>query len=93
MKSLKNLLGKKKIKTIKTLEDKDVFFIFKKVIKEEMGELGLKKLQPDYYTNGTIFIKTGSSAWKGELFSNRTKIINQINNELREKVIREIKLK
>ncbi len=93
MKSLKGLLGKRKIKPLKTLSDKDVFFIFKKVIKEELGNLGLEKLQPDYYAHGTIFIKAANSAWSGELFSNRTKIIRQINNELGEKIIREIKLK
>ncbi len=93
MKSLKGLLKKKKIKPKKTLIDEDVFFVFRKIIKEELGNLGLGKLQPNYYTHGTIFIKATSSAWSGELFSNRTKIIRQINKELGGEIIKEIKLK
>ncbi len=93
MRSLKSLLNKRKSKKIISLADKDVFFVFKKIIKNEFGQLGLGKFKPDYYKKGTIFIKAESSVWANELFSNRNKIIRGINKELGKKIIKEIKLK
>lgn len=75
------------------LTDKDIFFIFSKIIKEEFGNVGANRLRGDYFKNKTIFIKSTSSAWAGELFSNRNSIIRKLNEKLGEKAIREIKIK
>jgi len=93
MKSLGSLLSKRKNTTKISLSDKDIFYIFNRVIKEEFGNVGASKLRPDYFKNKTIFVKLTSSAWASELFSNRNTIIKKINKELGEGAIKEIKLK
>lgn len=93
MKLLGNLLKKRKNKAKISLTDKDVFYIFNQVIKEEFGNFGSAKLTADFFKNKTIFVKSISSAWGSELFSNRTEIIKKINDELGEDAVREIRLK
>lgn len=97
MKSLKNLLTKKfpaKNKISKmVLDDKTVFFVFKKVIQEEFGNLGVENFRPNYYKNGIVFIKCQSSNWASELWLNKNKIVRRINKELGENIIKEIKIK
>lgn len=93
MKSIKNILDKKKLFQPKILEDKTVFYIFNKIIGEEFGNLGREKLKPDYYKNKTIYVKSASSNWSSELWLNRGKIIRKINKELGGKEIEEIKIK
>lgn len=92
MKALRDLLVKKKT-TATTLSDKDIFYVFKRVIKEEYGNVGAEKIQADFYKNGTIFARSKSSIWSAEVFSNRSFIIRKINDELGERVVREIKFK
>lgn len=93
MKSLGSLLNKRKNKKNLALTDKDIFYIFNRIIREEFGNVGATRLQPDFFKGGTIFVKPTSSAWASELFSNRNTIIKKINKELGEKEILEIKLK
>ncbi|MFA7318974.1 MAG: DciA family protein [Parcubacteria group bacterium] len=92
MKALRDLLVKKKAATT-TLSDKDIFYIFRRIIKEEYGNVGAEKIQSDFYKNGTLFLKSESSIWSAEAFSNRSFIIRKMNDELGEKVVREIKFK
>jgi hypothetical protein len=93
MKLLKNLLYKRENKKSIALTDKDIFYIFNRIIKEEFGNIGASKLKADYFKNKTIFVKSSSSAWANELFLSRNMIIRKINKELGEGVIREIKMK
>jgi predicted nucleic acid-binding Zn ribbon protein len=96
MKSLKNLLTKKfpeKQLRRGVLDDATVFFVFKKVIQEEFGNLGIENFRADYYKNGTIFIRCQSSAWASELWLNKNRIVRKVNKELGESIITEIKTK
>jgi len=93
MKSLKNLLDKKNIKKTVNLDDKTVFFLFKKIIKEEFGNVGLEKLVPDYFAKGILHIKSESSAWASELWLQKDKIMRKINKEIGKEEIRDIKNK
>lgn len=97
MKSLRNLLTKKftsekKIKKV-ALDDKTVFYVFKKVMQTEFGNIGAANFQPDYFDGKKIFIKCPSSNWASELWLNKNKIVRLINKELGENVIEEIKTK
>jgi len=96
MKSLKNLLTKKfpgkKLKR-SDLDDKTVFFVFKKVVQEEFGNLGIENFQAVYFSGKTIFIKCQSSNWASELWLNKKLIIRKINKELGENIIEDIKTK
>lgn len=97
MKSLKNLLSKKLPERLASkkmvLDDKTVFYVFKKVIQEQFGNLGVENFQADYFSGKTIFIRCQSSAWASELWLNKNKIIRLINKELGEDIIEEIKSK
>jgi hypothetical protein len=93
MKSLSSLLLKRKKQTKISFSEKDIFYVFSRVIKEEFGNVGAGKLQADFYKNQTIFVRAANSVWGSELFSSRAGIIRKINKELGEGAIREIKVK
>lgn len=92
MRSLSDLLQKKKTRVL-DLTDKDIFYIFRRIIKEEYGNVGAARVQPDFFKSGTIFVRGTSSAWTAEIFSNRSFILRKMNEELGEGVVREIKFK
>ncbi|EKE11576.1 MAG: hypothetical protein ACD_15C00059G0014 [uncultured bacterium] len=92
MKLIKSYLSQKNVFQVKNLDDKTIFFIFKKIIKEEFGNIGLANLRPEYYKDKTIFIKSNSSVWSSELWLNRDKIVRKINSEIGGKAIDKIKI-
>lgn len=92
MKALKDLLKKQTIRRRLAISDKDVFYIFDKIIKQEFGNVGASKFTARHFSNKTIFVQTESSNWASELWLNRGKIIEKMNKELGEGVIREIKV-
>ena len=73
--------------------DKDFFYVFSRVIKEEYGNMGEAQFKADFFKNKTIFIKSASSVWASELWTNKRKIIRKINQELGEEAVEEIKMK
>ncbi len=93
MKLLKDYLEKKNIRQVQNLDDKTVFYVFKKIIKEEFGNVGVEKLIPDFYKNRTIFVKSDSSAWASELWLNKNRVVRQMNKELGEGSIEKIHVK
>lgn len=97
MESLKKLLSRKVPQKNNypkaVLDDKTVFFLFKKAIQEEFGNIGMEKFFPDYFSNQTIFIRSTSSTWSAELLLNKGKILRKINREVGSSVIKEIKIK
>jgi len=93
MKALGDILGQRKIKKIQQLDDKTVFFVFKKVISDEFGLIGKQKFNPEYFAHKTLFIKAENSIWSAELWTNKTRIIKKINQEVGDDVVGDIKLK
>jgi hypothetical protein len=93
LKSLKNLLEKHKKATMHSFDDKDVFFVFQRVIREEYGNYGSEKLKADFFKNKTVFVKSDSSNFASELWTNKQKIIRKMNEELGEGAVKEIKIK
>lgn len=93
MELIRNYLAKRNIFQPKALDDQTIFFVFRKVIKEEFGNVGVEKLIPDYYNNRTIFIKSDSSAWASEIWLNKDRIVRKMNAELGEGSIEKIKVK
>ena len=76
---LKKKYSSRKTKKKPSLDEKSVFFVFKKVIQKEFGETGLGKIVPDYFSNKTLVIKSKNPAWAAELWTNREKIIKALN--------------
>lgn len=75
------------------LNDKDIFYVFQKVIKEEYGNVGSEKFKADFFKNKTLFIKSDSSAWASELWMSKDKIIRKMKEELGEGAVERIKVK
>lgn len=75
------------------LTDKDIFYVFEKVIREEFGNMGILKLKADFFKNKTVFVKSASSVWGSELFINKKQIIRKMNERLGDDAVKEIKLK
>ena len=93
MKALGDILGQRKFQKKQALDDKTVFFVFKKVIGEEFGLLGKEKFTPDYFAKKTLFVKAQNSAWSAELWTNKARIMKKINEELGEDGVENIKMK
>lgn len=97
MKSIKTLLDKKisgaKAPRQAALNDKDIFYVFKKVIQEEFGNIGAANLKPDYFGKNILHIKSESSAWASELWLNKNLILRKLKKKLGEGAVKEIKLK
>ncbi len=94
MKSIGKLLNKKlkQLQRPANLDDKTVFYVFKKVIQEEFGNIGAEKFRPEYFGNKVLAIKSDSSAWASELWLNKGKIIRKLNKELGEGSVEKIKV-
>jgi hypothetical protein len=86
-------LEKHKKATVHSFDDKDVFFVFQRAIREEYGNYGSEKLKADFFKNKTVFVKSDSSNFASELWTHRQKIIRKMNEELGEGTVREIKIK
>jgi hypothetical protein len=97
MKSLKNLLTKKfpdrKKITPAVLDDKTVFYVFKKIIREEFGNIGVAKLKPDYFGKNILCVKSENSVWASELWLNKNLILRKLKKKLGGDAVKEIKLK
>lgn len=82
MKDLRKLLEKKTLAKPSALDEKSLFYVVSKVIQQEYGKQGVHNIQPHYYKNKKLFIKTGSSNWANELWLNKSVILKKINDEI-----------
>lgn len=93
MKSIASLIKRKKISQKIDFSDKDIFYIFEKIIQEEFGNVGVSKFRADFLKNKTLFVRSESATWASELWTNRVGIIKKINQKIGEEIILEIKTK
>lgn len=97
MKSIKSLLSKKisgaEAPRQATFTEKDIFYVFKKVVQEEFGNIGAANLKPNYFGKNILHIKSESSAWASELWLNKNLILRKLKKKLGEGAVKEIKLK
>ena len=86
-KSLKDSLKKaglyQGVKSVKVLE------IWPKVV----GERIANKTEVNYINNGTLFVEVSNSTWRQELQFQKRDIIEKLNKEVKENLVREIKFK
>ncbi len=95
MKDLQSLLNKRFLdkKKSKYIDDKTIFHIFSKIIKEEYGNQGVKNIIPEYYNKNIIFITFKQSLWAQEIWLNKQKIISKVNDNIGNKILYDIKVK
>ncbi len=90
MKKIGYFLKKKELVQNAPLDDKSVFYIFDKIIKEEYGNRGVENIKASYFKDKKIFIKAENSNWANEIWLNREGIISKINKELGSNEISEL---
>jgi hypothetical protein len=91
MKRIDQLLKQKKSPR-RPLDEKSIFFLFKKVVREEYGAKGEQSLLPQLLKNNRLFLKARSSNWANEIWTNRQEIIKKINNEIGKDELQDIKV-
>lgn len=92
MKKLEQLLNQKDLNKKAALDEKAIFYIFSKIIKEFYGNKGIENIRPHFYKKGKIFIKSPSSNWTNEIWLNRKEILERINSEIGAEEISDIKI-
>lgn len=86
------LISKKEKVSNKKLEDKDIFYLFERIIKQEYGNQGTKNLKANFLKNKKLFIKSESSVFASEISLNEKEIIRKLNQEIGNEEIAEIKI-
>lgn len=82
MKKIGQLLSQKDLGRRDKLDEKAIFYVFTRVIRELYGNKGAEFVQPDFYKNGKIFVKSSSSNWANEIWLNKDEIMEKINSEI-----------
>ncbi len=93
MRSLKDFIGKRggSIEVAK-LDDKTVFFIFRKLIREEYGSRGAAELEPVAFVDGVLSIKANNPLYSSELWVRRETMREKMNTALEQDVVCELRL-
>lgn len=93
MKKISFLINQKeKVPVNINLDDKTVFYLFGRIIKQEYGNQGFKNLKPTYLQNKRLFIRSESSIFANELLLNKNEIIRKINQEIGSREIFDLKI-
>jgi hypothetical protein len=92
MKALSDFLKSKVIQNKGSLDEKTVFYIFKKIIQREYGQRGEKNIQMQCYKNKIVYIQTQGSVWANEIWLNKKDLVRYINQEIGEKEVQDIKV-
>jgi len=90
MKKIGYFLNKKELKTPVALDDKSIFYVFDKIIKEEYGNRGIENIKAVYLKEKKLFLKAENSNWANEIWLNREHIIEKMNQEFGFEEITEI---
>jgi len=85
---ISNKMQQKKV----ALSDKEIFYLFERIIKREYGNQGSKNLKPNFFKNKKLFIRSESSIFANELLLNKKSIIQKINQEIGSEEIKDIKV-
>jgi hypothetical protein len=93
MRSLKDFIGKRNGSTHSTpIDDKTVFFIFRKMIREEYGTRGSAELEPVAFAEGILSIKANNPLYSSELWVRRETIRERMNVALEQDAVQELRL-
>lgn len=78
----------------KEAPDKEIIFcLFKELIQEYFGRIGLSKVFPTNFSEKVLFVGAYNPIWLSELQANKEKIISELNKNLGGIFVKEIKIK
>ena len=94
MRSLKEFIGKRGEGSSKVtpLDDKTIFFLFRKIIREEYGLRGESELEPVIFSEGVLSVKANNPLYSNELWIRREAILARMNKALEQEVVSELRL-
>lgn len=92
MRTLKELLPKKHLSASKEADEKTVFYIAKRVVKEEYGMRGNENILPVLYKEKKLFLAPRSSLWASEILLQRLRLCSRINDILGAEAVKEIRI-
>jgi hypothetical protein len=93
MRPLKEYIGKRSGVSSQTpLDDKTVYFLFRKITQEEYGTRGVAELEPVAFSDGVLSIKSNNPLYSSELWIRRETIIGRMNTALEQDAIQELRL-
>ncbi|HBP00821.1 MAG: hypothetical protein UY41_C0005G0028 [Candidatus Moranbacteria bacterium GW2011_GWE1_49_15] len=92
MKKIGHLLQNRKLTKKTPLDDKSLFYIFDRIIKEEYGNRGIENIKAEYLKGKKLFIKADNSNWANEIWLNRNNLIEKMNREIGSEEIDELSL-
>ncbi len=93
MRSLKDFIGKREgAVQPASIDDKTVFFIFQKMIREEYGTRGMAELEPVSFVDGVLSVKANNPLYSSELWIRREKVREKMNVALEQDVVLELRL-
>lgn len=93
MRSLKDFIGKRNssVQAI-PIDDKTIFFLFRKMIREEYGTRGSAELEPVAFADGVLSIKANNPLYSSELWVRRETIRERMNTALEQDAVLELRL-
>ncbi|MEI8097040.1 MAG: DciA family protein [Candidatus Moraniibacteriota bacterium] len=92
MRTLKELLPKKRIVSTESIDEKTIFHIAKRVLVEEYGVRGGENIIPSFYKEKKLFLSPRSSLWASEVYLMKDHLAQRMNAVLGSEVIKEIKI-
>ena len=90
MQSLSSLLSGARRKKQISLDEKTIFFLFERIVRERYGSRGVWEITPKRYHKKKLFLVVKSSLWAQEVWRERKKMCRLINQKAGEDVLQEI---
>lgn len=92
MRTIKDLIRRQVAGIPDQIDEKVIFHIASRVIKEEYGRQGSENITPTFYKNNTLFFTSQSSLWANEVLLKKVYICERICVVLGVGVVEEIKI-
>lgn len=92
MKTLRDLLPKKEIRSLGALDEETVFHICRRVLLEMYGTRGSGNITPVLYKEQRLFLSPQSSLWGNEISLEREALRQRINDMIGSDAVKEIVL-
>ncbi len=94
MRSLKEYIGGREWRAPHlhhVVDDKTIFHLFRKIVREEYGARGAAELTPTAFVEGVLSVKAASPLYSSELWMRREAIIGRMNTTLGNGGVKEIR--
>jgi hypothetical protein len=95
MRSLKEFMEKRGVgypQSPLRVDDKTIFHLFRKIVREEYGARGATELTPATFSEGVLSVKANNPLYSSELWMRREAVIERINTALEGEGVKEIRL-